>query len=224
MSAAAVLLDLDGTLLDTAPDMARALNELRRQERLEPLPFEQLRCRVSHGGAALIRLGFPQLTPGAEFDALLQRFLMIYREGLALQTCLFEGMDALLTELERSGVPWGVVTNKAGWLSEPLLEALDLLRRAAVVVSGDTLAQRKPHPQPLLHAARMIRVAPERCVYVGDAERDVRAARAANMRAIVARFGYIGPDEKMQEWPAHGWIDSPLEILDWIDAGARAAR
>jgi phosphoglycolate phosphatase len=223
MSAAAVLLDLDGTLLDTAPDMACAINELRRQQGFEPLPFERLRCRVSHGGAALVRIAFPHLSEGEEFQAVLQRFLMIYREGLVLQTRLFDGMAALLTELESAGVPWGIVTNKAAWLTEPLLESFELLHRAAIVISGDTLPQRKPHPLPLLHAARMISVAPEQCLYIGDAERDVQAARAANMQAIVARFGYIGPDDRVQEWPAHGWIDSPLEILDWIRDDARAS-
>ncbi|HTW37657.1 MAG TPA: phosphoglycolate phosphatase [Steroidobacteraceae bacterium] len=211
----AVLFDLDGTLLDTAHDLAQALNELRREESLAPLPFERIRNFVSHGSSALVRIGFPEAAE-AQFLALRERLLEIYRAALAVYTVPFEGMLELLTRLEREGVPWGIVTNKPAFLTEPLLEQLALHRRAGVIVSGDTLPERKPHPAPLLYAARALGVSPDSSVYVGDAERDVLAARAAGMRALVACFGYIGPEETPRAWPADAWVDSPLEIYRWL--------
>lgn len=211
----AVLFDLDGTLLDTAPDMAAAINALRAEHSLPPLPFASIRPFVSHGATALVRLGFPQ-APEAEFDVLRERFLSLYRGCLAEETQLFAGMAELLATLEQARIPWGIVTNKPTWLTEPLLEALQLRERAAALVCGDTFAERKPHPRPLLHAASQLAVAAQSCIYVGDAERDVRAARAAQMRALVARFGYIGPTDRIEEWQADGCIDAPLEILNWL--------
>jgi N-acetyl-D-muramate 6-phosphate phosphatase len=211
----AVLFDLDGTLLDTAHDLAHALNELRRQEGLVALPFAPIRNQVSHGSSALVRLGFPAAND-AQLLALRDRLLEIYRGALAVHTVPFEGILELLARLEREQFSWGVVTNKPGFLTNPLLEQLGLARRAGVVVSGDTLAERKPHPLPLLHAAQQLGIAPSASVYVGDAERDVQAARAAGMRAVVACFGYIGPEETPQAWPADAWVNSPLEIYDWL--------
>jgi phosphoglycolate phosphatase len=214
-AARAVLFDLDGTLLDTAGDFARSLNLLLGERSLEPLPFARVRNHCSHGAAALVRLAFPHASE-TDFIAMRDRLLEIYRGGLAVETKLFDGMNEVLGELEQRSIPWAIVTNKPAWLTEPLLELLDLRRRAASVVSGDTFPERKPHPRPLLFAAHEVGIPPSQCLYVGDAERDVLAARAANMRALVARFGYIGPADKPDEWPAHGWIDSPLEVLDWL--------
>jgi N-acetyl-D-muramate 6-phosphate phosphatase len=211
----AVLFDLDGTLLDTAHDLAQALNELRRQEGLAALPFERIRNFVSHGSSALVRIAFPQASE-PQFLALRDRLLEIYRAALAVHTVPFEGMLELLARLEQEGLAWGVVTNKPAFLTEPLLEQLALRRRAGVIVSGDTLAERKPHPSPLLHAARELGVSPAASVYVGDAERDVLAARAAGMRAVVACFGYIGPEETPHAWPADAWVHSPCEIYPWL--------
>ncbi len=211
----AVLFDLDGTLLDTARDLTDALNELRRQEGLAALAFPQVRNLVSHGASALVRLAFPDASEG-EFLSFRDRLLELYRSGLAVHTLPFEGMPELLERLDRQGVRWGIVTNKPGFLTEPLLERLALRHRAGVIVSGDTLAERKPHPLPLLHAARRLGVAPSSSVYVGDAERDVLAARAAGMRAVVACFGYIGPEERPRDWPADAWVHSPLEIYEWL--------
>jgi len=211
----AVLFDLDGTLLDTARDLANALNELLRQEGLAALPFPQIRNLVSHGSSALVRRGFPEASD-AEFLALRDRLLEIYRGALAVHTVPFDGMLELLARLEHQAVLWGVVTNKPGFLTEPLLEQLGLRRRAGVIVSGDTLAERKPHPLPLLHAARQLGVAPSASAYVGDAERDILAARSAGMRAVVACFGYIGPEEVPHAWPADAWVHSPHEIYDWL--------
>ncbi|HEU4531888.1 MAG TPA: phosphoglycolate phosphatase, partial [Steroidobacteraceae bacterium] len=187
----AVLLDLDGTLLDTAPDMANALNLLRRERGVPVLSYEAIRPHVSHGAAAMIRLGFPD-APDDEVVDLRGRFLELYREHLAGGTRLFDGFESVLATLEGRGVPWGIVTNKPAFLTEPLLAALGLEKRAACVVSGDTVAQRKPHPAPMLHAAKLIAHEPAHCLYVGDAQRDVQAARAAGMRVVVALFGYLG--------------------------------
>jgi len=221
-SSRALLLDLDGTLLDTAPDMGGALNRLRAENGLEPLPFECIRPVVSHGAVRLVSLGFPEAS-GTAFESLRLRFLAIYAEHLAEGTRLFDGFDVVLESLEIRGLPWGIVTNKPAWLTNPLLAALGLDRRAACAVSGDTVAERKPHPLPLLHAAGLVGTAPETCVYVGDAERDIQAGRAAGMQTLVAAYGYLSAEDDFAGWLASGVIGSPTELLGWLD-GALAAR
>jgi N-acetyl-D-muramate 6-phosphate phosphatase len=216
----AVLFDLDGTLLDTAPDMIGALNELRIEHALEKLPALQVRPAVSHGSARLVKLGFPDAL-GERFGALQRRFLEIYAARLSAETRLFEGMEQVLAELSSRNLAIGIVTNKPGRLTEALLGDLKLRERFACVVSGDTLAERKPHPLPMLHAAEAAGAAPQECLYVGDAERDVQAAHAAGMRALVATYGYLGEDEDWHLWGADGSIDRPLELLTWL--GPRAA-
>jgi len=218
-----VLFDLDGTLLDTALDMTEALNALRAQEGLGALSNETVRCQVSHGGHALVRLGFGTLLPNAH-EAMRVRLLDIYRRQLAKHTQLFEGGDEMLTELERRGLAWGIVTNKPGWLTDPLLVEVKLHKRARAVVSGDTLAHRKPHPLPLLHAAATMGVDPAHCVYVGDAERDMQAAQAAGMYALVAGFGYLGDDDRADTWFSHGWLHTPLDLISWLDKPSRTAK
>jgi N-acetyl-D-muramate 6-phosphate phosphatase len=213
----AVLFDLDGTLLDTAPDMAAALNRLLHEEGRPPLAFADIRPHVSHGSTALVRLGFGH-TDESTFATLRQRYLEVYRQNLADQTQLFDGVDSALQRLEAAGIPWGVVTNKPGWLTEPLLEQLELRHRAQVVVSGDTLKERKPHPAPLLHAANELGVAAEDCIYIGDAERDVLAGRAAGMKVFVALFGYIPVEENPENWPATGWLKDPTEMIVLLDS------
>jgi phosphoglycolate phosphatase len=210
-----VLLDLDGTLLDTAPDMAEALNRLRADEGLPGLPFERIRPHVSHGALRLIRLGFSDSGP-ERIESLRTRYLDIYRQGLAVRTRLFDGFEAVLAAIERAGLCWGVVTNKPDWLAAPLLEALALGERSACLVAGDTLAERKPHPMPLLHAASLMKVEPGQCLYVGDAERDVQAARNAGMIPLVAGFGYLDADEDPAAWHPDGILGHPAEILDWL--------
>ncbi|HEX7417157.1 MAG TPA: phosphoglycolate phosphatase [Steroidobacteraceae bacterium] len=211
----AVIFDLDGTLVDTAPDMVGALNELRAEHGLECVPFAHARSVVSHGAPALVRLGFGE--PDApRFEVLRERFLALYRARLAHETRLFPGNARVLDELARLGLCVGIVTNKPGWLTDPLLAALGLDRRVGCIVSGDTLPEKKPHPRPLLHCAAQLGVAPAQCVYVGDAERDVRAARAAGMRPLVAGYGYFTPADHPRSWPAEGWIDAPLELLAWL--------
>ncbi len=212
---AAVLLDLDGTLLDTGPDMVRIVNRLRITDQLAPLQYEHLRQYVSHGSASLLRAAFPD-ADGARLAGLQSQFLELYRQHLVVETRLFPGFDQVLAALETHAIPWGVITNKPGWLTEPLLRQLALYQRAACVLSGDSLPVSKPDPLPLLTAAQRMAVAPERCLYLGDALRDMQAARAANMVALGARYGYIGPQEITAHWPVTAWIDSPVELLDWV--------
>jgi phosphoglycolate phosphatase len=220
MSVRAVLFDLDGTLLDTAPDMAGALNDLRAENGLPALPFESVRPSVSHGSARLVDLGFPAID-GTRFAVLAARFLDIYRARVSSQTRLFGGMEEILDELAQRRLPAGIVTNKPARLTEPLLEELGLRARFACVVSGDTVSERKPHAMPMLHAARLAGVAPETCIYVGDAERDVQAAHAAGMRALVATYGYLGEEDDWRTWRADGSIDRPADLLRWLGAPQR---
>ena len=217
----AVLFDLDGTLLDTAPDMVSALNALRLENQLEALPYDLVRGAVSHGAAKLVKTGFPH-AEGEHFETLRLRYLAIYSGALARGTRLFPGMEQVLDELSARHLSIGIVTNKPAWLTEPLLQALGLRSRFACVVSGDSVAERKPHPMPLLHAAAMAGVAPSECIYVGDAERDVQAARAANMPALIADYGYLLPEEDSSTWGGNAHLQQPLDLLAWLDARGRS--
>ena len=215
--ARAALFDLDGTLLDTAPDLAAALNVLLAEERRDALTLETVRPQVSTGAIAVVHTGFPEVAvASAAFEALRLRFLDHYRAALAVHTRLFPGFDAVLATLEANALPWGIITNKAAWLTEPLLDKLGLRSRAACVVSGDTLAVRKPHPQPLLLASERIGVPVADCVYVGDALRDVQAARAAGMVPLGARYGYLNASEEPDTWPVAGWLEEPSDLLPWL--------
>jgi 2-phosphoglycolate phosphatase len=217
----AILFDLDGTLLDTAPDMVGALNALRREHGLAPLPYEEVRPAVSHGAARVVKIGFPD-APADSAAALQRRFLEIYRGALSQGTRLFPGMEQVLDTLARRRLKAGIITNKAAWLTLPLLDELGLRARFDCVVSGDTVAERKPHPLPLLHAAKLADVSPGACVYVGDAERDVQAAHAAGMPALVANYGYLREGEDSSAWGGDGYLDQALDLLDWLDASGRA--
>lgn len=212
-----VLFDLDGTLADTAPDLASALNALRAEHGDPPLAFEAIRCRVSEGSRALIQLAFALDEAQAVFEPLRRRFLELYSAHLTRETRLFPGIAHVLDTLEREGVLWGIVTNKPAWLTEPLIETLGLARRAACIVSGDTTANRKPHPEPLLHAARLSSCHPSQCLFVGDSRRDIEAGRAAGMATLVALFGYIDPADDPGQWGADGSISHPAEILRWLN-------
>jgi 2-phosphoglycolate phosphatase len=211
-----VLFDLDGTLLDTAPDLADALNAVLVKNGRQPLSFQDIRGVVSHGGAALIRLGFGLDESHQDFPALRRSLLAHYRDGLSLKTRPFPGMSELLDQLERRGYTWGVVTNKPGWLTDPLLKDLRLFDRAACVVSGDTLDRRKPHPAPLLYACEQTGSQPQQCVYIGDAQRDIEAGRNAGMHTLVALFGYFEAHDRPQEWQADGILHTPLDLLAWL--------
>jgi phosphoglycolate phosphatase len=213
----AVLFDLDGTLLDTAPDMVAALNRLRREESTPEVPYAVARAYVSNGVLGLIRVAFGDL-PDAERSRLQQRFLAIYAARLAEETRLFPGMDQVLAAIEEADGPWGVVTNKPGHLTEPLLRALSLHERCACIVSGDTTPERKPHPEPVRHALATVGAATATAIYVGDAARDVAAGRAAGTRTVAALYGYIPPDENPGDWGADHHIDAPADLLAILHA------
>ena len=218
-----VLLDLDGTLLDTAPDMARAVNALRSEQALPALTLADIRPHVSHGSNAVVRAGFPE-APADEFERLRARFLQLYRDALAVDTRLFDGFAQVLDTLDTHGVRWGIVTNKPGWLTAPLMQAMGLAARAACLISGDTLPVRKPDPLPLLTGAQQLGCPPEQALYLGDALRDAQAARAAHMLSLGARYGYIGLEEDVSSWPVDGWIDTPRRLLDWVALPASELR
>jgi phosphoglycolate phosphatase len=212
----AVFFDLDGTLVDTAPDLGHALNLQRAVHGLPPLPFEAIRPQASHGARGLLHLGFGITPQDSGFAPMRQEFLQLYADNICRHSRLFDGMSAVLNELENRKLPWGVVTNKPARFTEPLLSLLDLAERAACIVSGDTCPEPKPHPGPLLYASQQVDVAPEYCLYVGDAERDIEAARNAGMPCIVAHYGYLDDTDQPHTWGAQGLVSSPEDILDYL--------
>ncbi len=211
-----VLFDLDGTLADTAPDLAYALNQTLLANHKPVLPFENIRPVVSHGGIAMIRLAFNIGPEDEDYLEIREQFLQTYLQNIATHTRLFAGMEGLLTELEARNIPWGVVTNKPGWLTDPLMAALALTNRAATIVSGDTVAKAKPHPDPLFHACEQADLNPGNCIYVGDAERDIQAGNAAGMKTVAALFGYIQKHDKPKEWMADVYINQPEDLIVYL--------
>ena len=212
----AVLFDLDGTLADTAPDLARALNRVRAANDLAPMPVDMTRSYTSSGARGLLQIGFG-LKPGDErYESLRLQFLEFYAAEICVDTQLFDGMAELLAQFDRDGLPWGVVTNKSERLTLPLLKSLHLAERAACIVGGDTVARAKPHPDPLLHAAAAMQLPPSACLYLGDDLRDIQSARAAGMLAVAARYGYLGEGGPIESWQADAIIDHPREILDLL--------
>lgn len=208
----AVLFDLDGTLIDTAPDFIRCLNQLRQLHNLEPLAAEQIRPSVSNGARAMIRVGFG-LEP--EYEGYVEKhtaFLDLYETGVAVETTLFEGMDLLLENLEARGIPWGIVTNKPVRFAEPLVQALGLAQRCATLICPDHVSERKPHPEPLFLACQRIGAAPEQAIYVGDHERDIEAGRNAGMRTIAVRYGYIEQPHAVDLWQADIIADTVSDL------------
>jgi phosphoglycolate phosphatase len=220
-----VLFDLDGTFADTAHDLAFALNETLRHFGREPLPFDAIRPVVSHGGIALIRLGFDLGPDDKGYTPRREHLLRVYQDNIARQTRLFDGMEQVIDTLEAAGIPWGIVTNKPAWLTDPLMTELGMSERAAAIVSGDTCAHNKPHPEPIQHACRQLGVAPVRCLYVGDAGRDIEAGRAAGSPTVAALFGYLMPDDDPADWHADHHIEHPLALLGLLglESAARHA-
>jgi len=213
-----VLFDLDGTLADSAGDLALALNRIRQARGMEPVAPEALRPYASSGARGLLHRGMGITPDHPEFAALREMFLANYEKCLAETTTLFAGIDTLLDDIEARGLRWGIVTNKHMRYAERVVAALDLQSRAAIVVAGDTTPHPKPHPAPLLHAAAQLQVDAASCVYVGDDLRDVEAGNAAGMATIVAGYGYMGVGGDPKLWPATGWIDRPLDLRDWLPA------
>lgn len=211
-----VLFDLDGTVLDTARDLVGALNIVLQEQGLEAVSLEKARPSVSLGAGALICCGFGYRGTELNFEELRQRLVTVYSEHLADNTCLFDGMEQVLTTLEAKQIRWGIVTNKITFLTEPLLEKLDLTKRCACIVSGDTLPEKKPHPAPLLHACQLAQSQPTHCIYVGDAARDIEAGQRAGMQTVAALYGYIAENENPHTWNATTTISKPLDLLNWL--------
>lgn len=210
-----ILFDLDGTLVDTAPDLVHALNTVLQAEDREPLSFEEARFTASHGSAFMLQYAFGDMDE-AQLAQRQTIFLDYYAEHIAVDSGLFPGMRTHLEHLEANGISWGIVTNKPEYLTHALLKALDLLERACSVVGGDTFEVAKPHPKPLRAAAAQCGVDPKHCLYVGDAERDISAGRNAGMMTLLASYGYIGADDDIHSWGADGIIQHPAEIQGWL--------
>ena len=211
-----VLFDLDGTLLDTAPDMAHALNSLRDEHDLPHLSLDAIRPHVGYGSKALLKLGFNADEQDAQYASLLSTFFSNYEKCLARSTVLFPGMSEVLTHLEDSNIPWGIVTNKPARFTHDLLDALDLSRRSDCTICGDTLEKRKPHPEPILYACHLLQQPPANTVYIGDAPTDIIASKAAGVRSLAALYGYISKDEDPYAWKADGYIKTPTDIISWL--------
>jgi N-acetyl-D-muramate 6-phosphate phosphatase len=212
MPSRAVLFDLDGTLADTAPDLAAALNKLRADQGLEPVPLERLRAFASAGARGLVHAGFGVKPGDADYNALREAFLEAYRENTCVETRLFPGIAELLADLGRRSLPWGIVTNKATRFTDRIVATLGLT--PACVVCGDTTEHLKPHPAPMRHAAEQLKLEPGACVYLGDDLRDVQAARAADMRAIAVGWGYHHPENGgPRSWKADAVIAHPQDLI-----------
>ena len=207
-----VLFDLDGTLLDSAPDMVATVNRMRAARGRGPMALAELRPHVSKGARAMSAAAFPEL--GGEVPPeTIREFLDVYEQELGRHGAPFAGIEELLAAIEADGARWGIVTNKPEYLARQLLPMLGWQRRCAILIGGDTLAERKPHPLPLLHAAAMLGVAPEECAYVGDDERDIVAARAAGMPSIAALWGYRLDDDVPESWQADAMAAEPRDLL-----------
>ncbi|RUO79274.1 phosphoglycolate phosphatase [Pseudidiomarina taiwanensis] len=212
----AVLFDLDGTLLDTAPDLGAALNQVLSEYGRPAVAASEYTPIASHGSAGLLKYGFGEDYFNAHRETLRTRFLDIYNNNLAQYTQLFDGVQQLLEALNRRGFAVAIVTNKPGFLTDQLVPQFPALAAIEVVVSGDTVARAKPHPDPILHAAELLGVDPTTAWYVGDAERDIIAGKAAGMRTVIADYGYIHADESPHLWQADHRIKTPLELLDLL--------
>ena len=214
----AILFDLDGTIADTAPDLAAAANSLRLADGVPPLSIELLRPFASRGARGLIQeaVGLTPDDPGFEHARL--RFLSYYENNLCVHTRLFPGIEPLLAGIEARQLPWGIVTNKVEHYALPLMQKLGLTTRCAVTVGGDTTPNPKPAPDPLLHAARAIDVAPEACLYVGDDLRDLQAAHAAGMTSVAVRWGYLGDGPPIEKWNAHHIVLTPKDLHDLLES------
>lgn len=215
-----VLFDLDGTLVDSAPDLAGATNEMLAARGLPEVPFEQLRPMVGAGARGMMGIAFQVGPMDTAFPALRDEFFDRYEQRLLRATFPFDGVEAMLETLRQDGLSWGIVTNKSERFALPLARGLGWSERAAAVVGGDTTPFSKPRPEPLFEAARRAGVAPTECIYVGDDARDILAGRAAGMLTVAVRWGYLGQGEPIDDWGADVVIDTPAELIGWLRARA----
>ena len=212
----AILFDLDGTLIDSAPDLGAAADKMRTDRGLESLPLSLYRPMAGAGVRGMIAVAFGLTPDDARFDALKEEFFANYELRLAEQTYLFDGVSELIQRIVQGGLKWGIVTNKSARFTIPLTEAMPLLATAQTIISGDTTPHAKPHPAPLFEAARQLDLTPDRCVYVGDDERDIIAGRAAGMPTVAVAYGYLGIARNIQSWKANFTISAPLELLSLL--------
>jgi phosphoglycolate phosphatase len=218
----AVLFDLDGTLIDTAPDLGAAADKLRTDRGLPPLPLELYRPMAGAGARGLLGVAFGMTPEHPDFPALREEFFRNYEECMLLRTREFEGISQLIQALVARGLAWGVVTNKAMRFTGPLTRSMPLFATASAVVAGDTTPHPKPHPAPLLEAARLLGVPAGHCIYVGDDERDMLAGRAAGMSTVAAAYGYLGSKAEVSSWGADAHIRSPIEMLALLEKAVLA--
>lgn len=214
--ARAVLFDLDGTLIDSAPDLGAAADKMRTDRGLPSLPLASYRPMAGAGARGMIGVAFGYGADHPDYEALKQEFLANYEACMTERTRAFDGVAELLDALAQLGLDWGVVTNKVERFALPLTQHMTLFASARAVVGGDTTPHAKPHPAPLLEAARRLDLPPAHCIYVGDDERDILAGHAAGMRTVAARYGYLGLKGDTLSWGAHAHIDTPLELLKWL--------
>ena len=212
--ARAALFDLDGTLADTAPDLAAAVNQMRILRGMEPAPYAQLRPHASAGARGLLAAGFGVSPDDAEFEPMRIEFLNNYENAICQNSVLFNGISELIQQLNRRQIPWGIVTNKAARFTQPLIPLLGL-QQAACIISGDTTPYSKPHPEPLFEAARQLRITPQECCYLGDDLRDIQAAQAAGMHSVAVTWGYCGQTEP-QQWNADLLLNVPSELIQLL--------
>jgi len=209
----AILFDLDGTLLDTARDFAFAINVMRKKRNQPTIPFDVFRQHVHGESSAMVSFAFEMHDTHPEFTALKHEFLITYHQNSTENTCYFPGMAQLLAQLDQQQIPWGIVTNKPGWLMEPITTHFELNQRAQCIVTGDTLSRKKPDPAPLLHACQLAGFEPKNTWYVGDSETDIIAARAAGMRSVAVTYGYHKPTSDPTTWQANFIAQTPLDIV-----------
>ena len=212
-SVAAVLFDLDGTLIDSAPDLGSAADQMRVQRGLPSLPLDAYRPMCGAGARGMLEVAFGITPEHADFEAMREEFFSNYQACMTQRTYAFDGVPELISALQARGLAWGVVTNKSKRFTDPLTAAMPLFATAGAIVSGDTTPHAKPHPEPLFEAARRMAVDPTRCVYVGDDERDIVAGHAAGMRTVAATYGYLGSKSDVKSWNAHVEIDFPTHLL-----------
>jgi len=211
-----VFFDLDGTLADTAPDLVAATNRLLTARNLAPKPYEYLRPYASAGARGLLEGAFGIGTDHPDFVTLRDEFFSNYEKALLVESKLFEDIDYLLDQMDQAKLPWGIVTNKSQRFTNPLVELMGLHQRSASTVSGDTTPHSKPHPEPILHAAKLANIDPTKSLYVGDDIRDVIAGKAAGMKTVAAAYGYCGCKEPPEAWGADYLINTPLELVEII--------
>ena len=213
---AAVLFDLDGTLIDSAPDLGAAADKMRTDRGLDSLPLALYRPMAGAGARGMIGVAFGLTPDDARFPELREEFFRNYEARMTERTTVFEGVAELIAQIDRAGFKWGVVTNKSARFTVPLTKAMPLFSTARAIVSGDTTPHSKPHPAPLLEAARQLDLAPDRCIYVGDDERDIVAGRAAGMPTVAAAYGYLGNAADTGRWQADATIAAPGALLNLL--------